>query len=91
MSAEIKLRIVYVLTRTNKVDNDDTDLYVGGSTSRPLSRRLHCHKCDATRIGNENNRLYKQMREVGLQNWEILPLLSRIKKPFGNWSGNGSV
>lgn len=77
MSAdEIKPRIVYVLTRKNKADDDDTDMYVG-STSMPLNKRLCCHRCDAIRVGNENNRLYKRMCEVGLQNWEILPLLGR--------------
>ena len=78
MSAnEIKQRIVYVLTRKDKDDDDDTDIYVG-STSKPLNGRLRCHKNDAQRLGNENNRLYKRMREVGLENWEILPLLSRM-------------
>ena len=73
---KIKQRIVYVLTRKNKSDDDDTDIYVG-STSRSLEQRLCCHRCDAIRPGNENNRLYKRMREVGLENWEIFPLLSR--------------
>ena len=76
MSSEIKPRIVYVLTRTNKADDDDTDIYVG-STSRSLNDRLCCHRCDATRVGNENNKLYSRMRAVGLQNWEIISLLSR--------------
>ena len=29
MASEIKTRIVYVLTRINKSDDDDTDIYVG--------------------------------------------------------------
>ena len=76
MSEEVKERTVYVLTRKNKADGDDSDIYVG-STSRSLEQRLCCRRCDAIRPGNENNRLYKRMREVGLENWEILPLLSR--------------
>ena len=75
MSDEIKNRTVYFLRRTDKED-DGTDIYVG-STLKPLGKRFAIHRCDATRPGNENNRLYKRMREVGLGNWEILPLLSR--------------
>ena len=76
MSSEIKQRVVYVLTRTNKADDDDTDIYVG-STSKPLKIRLRGHKNDATRAGNENNKLYTRMRATGIQNWEIFPLLQR--------------
>ena len=76
MSDEIKQRTVYVLTRKEKTGNDDTDIYVG-STSQPLPQRLNNHKRDAIRPGNENNRLYVRMNEVRLDNWEILPLLSR--------------
>ena len=76
MSTETKQRIVYVLTRTNKADDDDTDIYVG-STSKSLNDRLCGHRRDAIRAGNENNKLYKRMRTVGIQNWEITPLLSR--------------
>ena len=47
---EIKERIVYVLTRKNKADDGNNDIYVGST---------------------ENNRLYKRMKEVGLDNWEI--------------------
>ena len=91
MSAgEIKQRIVYVLTRKNKADGDDTDIYVG-STSKPLNDRLCCHRCDAIRPGYENNRLYARMNAIGLGNWEILPLLSRtcdiktIREVEKNW------
>ena len=77
MSNEIKPRIVYVLTRTNMADDDDTDIYVG-STSKTLRKRLCIHRFDATRVGNENNKLYVRMCEIVVQNWEILPLLGRI-------------
>ena len=73
---EIKPRIVYVLTRKDKADDDDTDIYVG-STLKSLNDRLCNHRCDAIRPGNENNRLYKRMRKIGLGNLEIIPLLSR--------------
>ena len=43
MTDEIKPRTVYVLTRTDKPDEDDTDIDVG-STSRPLERRLWKHR-----------------------------------------------
>ena len=76
MTGGIKERTVYVLTRKNKADDDDTDIYVG-STSLPLGQRLQTHRSDAQRIGNENNRLYVRMNEIGLENWEILPLLAR--------------
>ena len=74
MSSEIKQRVVYLLRRTDK-DDDGTDVYVG-STSKTLRERLWDHRGEATRTGNENNRLYTKMREVGLGNWEMIPLLS---------------
>ena len=52
-------------------------IYVG-STSQPLNDRLCGHRRDATRVGNENNKLYTRMRTVGIQSWEIIPLLSRV-------------
>ena len=76
MTSEIKQRIVYVLTRINKADDDDTDIYVG-STSLSLNDRLRLHRNASTKAGNENNKLYTRMRTVGVQNWEIIPLLSR--------------
>ena len=39
MADEIKESTVDVLTRTNKADGDDTDIYVG-STSQSLKERL---------------------------------------------------
>ena len=71
----IKNRTVYLLKRTDK-DDDDTDIYVG-STSQPLKQRLRIHKYDARRVGYENDKLYKRMREVDLRSWEILPLFCR--------------
>ena len=74
MTSEIKLRIVYVLTRTNKAnDDDDTDIYVA-STSKNLNERLAEHRCVAK---SKNSKLYERMREVDIYNWEIIPLLSR--------------
>ena len=79
MSNGIKNRIVYVLTRKNKAD-DDTDIYVG-STSKPLGKRFADHKYNARKfidIGcSKNNRLYVRMNKIGVENWEILPLLAR--------------
>ena len=92
MSNGIKQRIVYVLTRKNKADGDDTDIYVS-STSNPLSHMMCNHRCVGIRTGYENNRLYKRMREVGLKNWETFPLLSRtcdvktIRELVRNWIG----
>ena len=77
MSEEIKQRIVYVLTRKDKADDDGTDIYVG-STSLPLERRLYLHRQAAVIPGNGNNRLYKRMNGIGLDNWKVLPLLSRM-------------
>lgn len=71
---EIKLRIVYLLRRTDTDDDSETDAYVG-STSSDLRKRLWEHKCETKRCGSK---LYKRMREVGIENWEIIPLLSRI-------------
>ena len=73
-TSEIKNRTVYLMRRTDKKD-DGTDVYVG-STSGSLRKRLWDHRGDALRIRNENNKLYKKMREVGLYNWEMIPLLS---------------
>ena len=65
---EIKNRTVYVLTRTNKADDDDSDIYVG-STSKPLERRLAGHiqlaKNFIERGCSENNRLFVRMNEIG--------------------------
>ena len=70
----IKERAVYLLKRTDK-SYDGTDVYVG-STSLSLKRRLCNHRSDSLRIGNKNNKLYVKMREVGLDNWEMVSLLS---------------
>ena len=80
MSDEIKQRIVYVLTRKDKADDDDTDIYVG-STSQSLEKRLSQHKDTAKnfmkRGCSENNRLFVRMNEIGLDNWEVSPLALR--------------
>ena len=75
MSNEIKDRTVYMLCRKDKTGDDGTDIYIG-STSQSLKERLRCHKKDAQRSRNVNNRLYKRMDEVGLQNWKTIPLLT---------------
>ena len=67
MSDEIKDRIVYMLCRKDKKEDDGLDLYIG-STSRPLKERLREHKKNTRCLGKENYRLYIRMREVGLQN-----------------------
>ena len=69
---EVKKRTVYCLTK--KTPDENYDVYVG-STSMSLSERLRCHKKDCLRIGNEGNKLYERMRQVGLKNWKIVPLL----------------
>ena len=71
MSDEIKNRTVYMLCRKDK-EEDGADFYIG-STSRPLKERLWGHRSDAQ---NGGSKLYKRMREIGLQNWKIIPLLT---------------
>ena len=73
MNDEIKPRTVYLLKRTDKEEDDGKDLYVG-STSLTLKKRLQIHIHDAKIC---NSKLNKRMAEVGLKNWEIIPLLSR--------------
>ena len=51
--------------------------FIVGNTSKPLEKRLYNHRSAAIRTGNENNRLYIRIKEVGLGKWEILPLLGR--------------
>ena len=79
-SDKIKNRTVYVLTRKDKADDDDTDVHVG-STSLRLGKRFTHHKYSAKnfmeRGCSENNRLYVRMNEIGVENWEVLPLLAR--------------
>ena len=70
MTSEIKPRIVYKLLRTDVPENG-TDVYVG-STSRDLKARLREHKHNTKRC---TSKLYTRIREVGAENWEILPLV----------------
>ena len=91
---EIRQRIVYVLTRKDKTEDDDTDIYVG-STSQNLGGRFMGHVSRAKNFikdgYSENNRLYARMNEIGLDNWEILPLLAQtcdiktIREVEKNW------
>ena len=67
------VRTVYMVH--NKNSKNGTDSYIG-STSQSLERRLAAHRSRALRPGNENNKLYQRMREIGLRNWEIVPLLT---------------
>ena len=75
MVDDIKLRSVYKVRRTDKPD-DGTDIYIG-STSQPLRYRLGQHMYNAlNRLDDcKNNKLCAKIREVGLSNWEILPLI----------------
>ena len=72
-ACEETVRTVYLLHSKNSKNGKDS--YVG-STSQKLERRLAAHRYRALLPGNENNKLYRRMREVGLENWEIVPLLT---------------
>ena len=72
---ETKTRTVYLICHKGSEIGKDT--YVR-STSQTLDRRLSAHKSNASRPGNEENKFYKRMREVGLRNWVIRPLESMI-------------
>ena len=74
MSDEIKNRTVYMLCRKDKSE-DGTDIYIG-STSKTLEKRLSGHRSDAQSLKNGGSRVYKRMREIGLQNWKMVPLLT---------------
>ena len=67
------VRTVYLLCNENL--DLGRDVYVG-STSQTLSQRLCEHKRHAKQQRRANYKLYKRMREVGLENWIIRPLLS---------------
>ena len=67
------VRTVYLIH--NKKSETGKDSYVG-STSQRLERRLAAHRYRSLLPGNENNKLYRRMLEVGLKNWEIVPLLT---------------
>ena len=75
MSGEIRNRTVYMLYRTD----GGNDVYIG-STSYPLGKRFSHHKQNA---GNPSrleyygsSKLYQKMREIGVCNWKIVPLLT---------------
>ena len=59
----------------NKNSKNGKDSYVG-STSQSIENRLSDHKRHEKQKQNENNKLYRRMRKVGLENWEIVPLLT---------------
>ena len=72
---EIKNRTVYMLCHTD----GGTDIYVG-STSCPLWKRFSHHKYNAGDPSRlkwyGGSKLYKKMREVGVHNWKIVPLIT---------------
>ena len=75
MSGGIKNRTVYMLCRTD----GGNDIYIG-STSCPLGKRFSHYNQNA---GNPSrlkyhggSKLYKKMREVGVHNFKIVPLLT---------------
>ena len=72
MSREVKDRTVYQLIRVDKPD-DGTEIYVG-STSRRHWRRLREYK-SATKGGGAPP-FHERMREVGVGNWKITPLVT---------------
>ena len=75
-ASEIKNRIVYVLCRTDKPE-DGTDLYIG-TTSQPLKERLRSHRKNARKfkmLGKEGNKLFSRMNDIGVWNWNIIPLV----------------
>ena len=75
MSDGIKLQTIYMLKRIGGAANKD--IYVG-STSLPLEQRFSLHKYNAKnfmdRGYNGKNLLFSRMLEVGVDNWEIIPL-----------------
>ena len=72
---ENKTRTVYVIFHEGS--EIGKDCYVG-STAQRLERRLVEHRSNAFRLGNENNKLYRRMREIGPESWVIRPLESAI-------------
>ena len=72
-SDEIKNRIVYMLRRTD----GGNEIYIG-STSIPLKKRYMVHMYNAKNFIGRGSRLYARMNEIGLDNWRISPLVSRM-------------
>ena len=91
VSKEIKTRTVYVLFRTDKLE-DGTDLYID-STSMVLKKRLQGYRSDAQSLMNGGSKLYKRMHDFGIENWEIIPILTFMcdKKLFLNLKKSISV
>ena len=69
------VRNVYMIH--NKNSKNGKDSYIG-STAQSLESRLAAHRSRALQTGSENNKFYRRMREVGLKNWEIVPLLTLV-------------
>ena len=93
-ASEIKNWTVDVLCRKDKPE-DGTDLYIG-STSRFLKERLWEHQKKVRKFKmlgySVNNKLFSRMSDVGIRNWNIIPLVKfscHKKKPFSsaNWIG----
>ena len=84
---DIKPRTVYLLRRTDR-PNNGKDTYVG-STSINLKERLWKHKSCV--IGNRTSKLYTKMQEIGVNNWQVVPLLTftcdknTIREFEGKW------
>ena len=75
MDNDIKPRTVYLLRRSDRPDNGD-DRYVG-STSMKIMERLWCHRNGARDLTKyKNTKVYTRMREIGVNNWVIIPLLT---------------
>ena len=70
----VKRRTVYCISK--KVKDENYDVYVG-STSQSLAERLRKHKVKVRANLPEyaNNKFYNRILSVGLDAWEIKPLL----------------
>ena len=71
---EVKKRTVYCITK--KIPDEKYDVYVG-LTSKKLSTRLSEHKSNCKRTFNKNSKINKRMRQVGVENWKIVPLFEK--------------
>ena len=73
VQTEGTVRTVYLLH--SKGSEFGKNMYVG-STSQSIEKQLSEHRGHAKQKRNENRKLYRRMLEVGLENWEIVPLLT---------------